>query len=338
MKIKHLGDKPWKMPLNGSRKWTKNELLFNKEDLILSKTLDQNMRGHFDIEDVINDPHFMEVKAETELMVSEYNMASEQSISDRKFICDSLSDQQVNPKLEEDIQNIAIESEKNNIDLITAGWVSEWQERREKSSEDNRVREMRNYISDSLKSEETDSPEKIIESKKPRSLKIAISFLTLSAAAVAGILIAIRTLSPADPGKLFDSNYRPLSVISPAVRSLGSNSGSDYISALEKYKAGDYRSAASLFSAEMKRDTTLISPRFFLGLTEEALGNYSRAANLLSSVTSRAGEYKKDAQWYLGLAYLKLADTKQAESCFNTLAGSPGFYQERAGRLLRRLK
>jgi TolA-binding protein len=336
MKIKHLSDNLKKVPVDGVDNWDDNELLFTGEDLLISEYLDTNMKGYADIEDVMNDPDLPEAKVQAGLIVSEFRASGEQNIRNRKYIYDSLNSYQRSIELEEEINDIIDESSKNGIDKLTGSWVSEWQEKSEKREEGSQ--EIRKFISGSLKNEEIGLHKTPSINKKPLRLRLVISILTLSAAAVAGILITLRTLAPADQSELFDSYYSPLNILSPVVRGAGTNYDADHISAVEKYKSGDYNAAASLFSAEMTRDPSLIAPRFYLGLTEEALGNYEQAVSLLSGITGRAGEYSKDTQWYLGLAYLKLDEKKNAMACFESLGQSPGFYQERALKLLRFLK
>ncbi len=88
----------------------------------------------------------------------------------------------------------------------------------------------------------------------------------------------------------------------------------------------------------MSMDTSLVTPRFFLGMTHLALGNYNQALNLLESVADKQGEYSKEARWYLGLVYLKEGDKDKASDCFKYLAKSSDYYSERAEKILRRLK
>jgi hypothetical protein len=46
----------------------------------------------------------------------------------------------------------------------------------------------------------------------------------------------------------------------------------------------------------------------------------------------------KEAQWYLGLSYLKTGEKTKAIPYFEILSKSEGFYQNQAKKLLRRLK
>jgi tetratricopeptide (TPR) repeat protein len=104
------------------------------------------------------------------------------------------------------------------------------------------------------------------------------------------------------------------------------------------YKQGNYQTAAAGFFNLMQQDSSFTAPRFFAGITQMELGDYSQAVAFLSGVITHSVEYRKEAQWYLGLSYLKTGDSSKAIACFEVLAGSEGFYQDQARTLLRRLK
>jgi TolA-binding protein len=166
-----------------------------------------------------------------------------------------------------------------------------------------------------------------------------IRYTSLLAAALIGAFILIRTLLPSgNPDKIFDSYYKPFDAISAITRSMNNNGTDIYSLAIGSYKAGDYDRAAREFSEIILKDPTVISPRFFMGLTQLALKNYDQTINLLSGVIKDSGEYSKEAKWYLGLSYLKSGNKTKAVECFEYLAKSTGFYSERSEAILRRLK
>ena len=88
----------------------------------------------------------------------------------------------------------------------------------------------------------------------------------------------------------------------------------------------------------MLNDTSVIAPRFLMGITQLAMGKYDQAIHLLGSIAGRSVEYRKEAFWYLGLTYLKTGEKESAANCFEFLSKSPGFYCDRSKKLVRRLK
>ena len=112
-------------------------------------------------------------------------------------------------------------------------------------------------------------------------------------------------------------------------RSINNNEADNYSSAIESYKEGNYQRAAIGFATELQKDPSLSSSKFFLGLSELALNNYSQAANLLSEVADETGEYGSGAKSYLRLFCLKTSDKQKASECFEKLSRKDGFYRLR---------
>jgi tetratricopeptide (TPR) repeat protein len=244
-------------------------------------------------------------------------------------------------KLADEISDIKNESNRNDIDKITAGWVREWDEKQlNRISPDVMSDERKEYITNALVEAENDFERKAHARKRKPLKKIFLARYVLSAAAVlTGALFLIKMLLPSgNPDMLFNKYYEPISAISPVTRSADAGGTNSYASAIESYNNKNYQAAAAGFSDAILKDPLNSSPRFFLGITRIALGNYEQAENMLEEVILNQGEYEKEANWYLGLAYLKTGDSEKAEDCFELLAQSPGFYRDRAEKILRRLR
>jgi TolA-binding protein len=277
------------------------------------------MKARFDIEDVKNDPFFTSARDSVKEMISDYNRTISENRKTKEngdFIRNSIEktdEKEIkDPKDKREINEIIIEKGRSDISILTADWVREWH--RKKQMEvvpDPKAEERMEFISASLKSEPAEIVEEIkVVRKKRIGRTLYIRYISLSAAAIIGAVILIGTLLPSsDPDKLFNSYYTTFDAISPVTRG-----GSDITEA----------------------STTL--PLFFTGLASIEQGNFSEAIRALSLVASDSGEYVKEAQWYLGLAYLKTGDKVKAAECFGKLAASPGFYSDPSKKLLRRLK
>ena len=164
-------------------------------------------------------------------------------------------------------------------------------------------------------------------------------WISLSAAAFLGIFFLLKSLFiSADPERLFKQYYDPYKVSSVTTRAGESKPDESFAMAIGYFKAGDYQAADKEFSGILINDSSKINALYFRGITELALGDYSRAADMFEKYSLKSGDYIAEARWYLGLSYLGLGDTEKAAGCFKTLSSSPGFYNSRASALLRRLK
>ncbi len=327
----------------GKNSWNGFEggLPLNRAYADLFENISEYMKGRLDIEDVKNDPALSVTEDTVKKMVMDYNKNVAGNKKNEKFIRDVFSDEPSEKKIVDEISNIKQEADNDILKEITAEWVREWHEKRQKNNGiDPETEEIREFISDSLKPEINESEKSPdISRKEVFSRSLYLRYISLSAAAIIGAVFLVKALIPSDnPEKLFNSYYKPFNAVSPVTRSMNNVEEGSFASAIVSYRTGDYISAAAGFSEAALKDSSYVSPRFFLGLTQLALNNYDQAINLLSTIVNHPGEYGKEAQWYLGLAYLKTGNRSKASECFVHLAKSTGFYSERSEKILRRLK
>jgi tetratricopeptide (TPR) repeat protein len=301
-----------------------NELLVRGEDHDLFGMISDFFRGISDIEEVRNDPGLAEAGSVADEMISGYIISSVKP-DNRTFILQSMDDE---------MRGIREEISRNNLDEISSKWVEEWETKKKNGS-----KEIREFITNSVGETENQS-QKQAHSEKRVSLRPLFLRYALSAAAmIAGIIFVVSVLVQSDdPGRMYDKFYEPLSAISPVTRA-GSPNGSDRLAeAVTLYNKGEYNAAAAGFSEIISSDPSLVPPRFYLGMSHLALGNYDESAILLKEVAGNAGEYTKEARWYLGLIYLKEGDKAKARENFQFLTQLKGYYTERSERILRRLR
>ena len=340
-RIRQINDKPMDGIWNRTRNGFQNDLVADSDDSALFENIGDYMKGRLDLEDVSNDPALTDTKKAVKKMISDYTKNISGNKENEKFIREIFSGEESETGLTDEIEFIKQEIDNNKLNDITAEWVKEWHEQKQKIRlSDPKTKEISDFITGAINSTSSEPVNRMNDvSEKGSGRSLFVRYATLSAAALIGIFILIRTLLPSsDPDKLFNSYYKPFNAISPVTRSLNSNETDNYSSAIESYKTGQYESAATGFTSVLEKDASVASPQFFLGLSQLALGNYDRAINLLSGVVNVSVEYGKEARWYLGLAYLKTANKQKAAECFEYLARSDGFYRDRSEKILRRLK
>jgi TolA-binding protein len=225
-----------------------------------------------------------------------------------------------------EIEDIEKEITESNLDATVGELVEEWNDHKRDNVKKPSREEIRSFVTGSLTQEQ----------KKPAG-KMFIRYALLAAAIITGTIFVVRTLLPSsDPGKLFNDFYKPFRAMSEVTR--GSEASGPFAAGIESYRNGRYGEAYSAFSDVLQNDQSAVTANFFLGITGIATGDYEKAAEKLKVVTAAGGEYSKEAEWYLGLALLISGDINGAKENFGNLAKSPGYYSERAGEILRRLK
>jgi hypothetical protein len=318
-----------------------NDPLSEINDLVLLETIGEYMKGCLDIEEVKNDPAFIVANDTAEAMITHYIKDNSENKENKKFIRDIFASEANRDSIADELNNINKEINDNKLNELTSEWVKEWHERKQKEGViDLKSEEIKNFVTQSINITASE-PGQIVRSRaeKGSGRRLFARYVSLSAAALLGVFILIRTLLPSsDTGKLFDIYYKPFDAFSPFTRSTNSNETESYASAIESYRTGNYQKASIDFTELMQKNQFEASSRFFLGLSQLAINNYDQAINLLAATANSSGEYTKEARWYLGLAYLKTANKQKATECFMYLASTGGYYRERSETILRRLR
>ena len=321
-----------------------DDLMADNNDSALFETISDYMKGRMDLEEIKDDPAISDARDAVKEMISDYNNNLPGNKENTKFIREILSIKESERDLSEEIKSIKQEIDDNKLNEITCEWVKEWHEKKQKVGiKDQKTEEIKAFITGAINSSSHEPVQSVNEvnevSKKRTGISLFAKYASLSSAAMIGLFILIRTLLPtSNPEKLFNLYYRPFDAVSPVTRSLNINEKDNFSLAIENYKAGNYQNAAIMFANALKNDPSAVSPSFYQGLSQLALKNYDQAINLFIKVVNDSGEYGKEARWFMGLAYLKLANKVKAAECFEYLARSDGFYRERSETILRRLK
>ena len=328
-RIRYISSKP--KDVFSTRDGFEDDLISDNDDRVLFKSIGCYMQGKFDLEDVHSDNAFQSTQAEVKEMISDYNKNKSGNRENEKFIREIFSDEFSEDKLSDEIKSIKQEINNNKLNEITADWVREWHEKKQKNGKpDPKSEEIKNFITDAIS-----SPRK----EPGRNRNLLIRYASFTAAAMIGVFFLLRTLLPSsNPEKLFSTYYKPFDALSSLTRSINNTEADKYSAAIESYKSGDFQKSAAEFAVISEKIPSAVSARFFLGLSQLSLGNYGQAENLFTGVINEQGEYTKEARWYLGLTYLKTNNKQKAEECFTNLASSDGYYRERSEKILRRLK
>ncbi len=308
------------------RKWFEYEMYRNKslmDKYELFIRVNNSMRGRFDLVEVENDPELSKTNLYTSQMVLEFkkgnNMDRYDFISNSLLSIDNIPEFQSNK-----------DSSEAELNKTTKQWVEEWSNNDQ--SKDIRTKERRSFISSAL--DENEHQKSTNTKQKSFNLRI----IGYAAAALIAIFLVTKSLTPSDTtDRLYNEFYKPLNAYSNITRS-GNEQKDAFTDAVEKYKHGDYQYAGNLFNNLVSKNQNVNKYIFFSGITHLQLGNYQMAISQLNQVILSNDDFTKDAQWYLGLAYLKLGDKENAQLHFKTLAETKGYYQKQAHDLLERIK
>ncbi len=312
---------------DGKRKWFEYEMIRNKslmENYELFVHIKSMMKARFDLEEVKSDPELTNANQLANQIILEYKNNPDKNERNLDFIYSSLNEEE--SKSDFPFSNA---SSKPEIDDITKQWVEDWNSKDNSKNKD--TKERRDFINSALNKTENQNPKE----NKPKSHSLRI--IGYVAAALIAILLVIKSLTPSEtPDSLYQEYYKPLNAFSSITR--GDGKTDNFSEAVKNYNQGEYQQASIMFSELVNIDKNNSKYLFFNGITQLQLGNYQLAISNLNQVISTNNEFTKDAQWYLGLAYLKVGEKDNATLQLKKLTTTKGYYQKQAQDLLDRLK
>jgi TolA-binding protein len=145
--------------------------------------------------------------------------------------------------------------------------------------------------------------------------------------------------------QLFKKYYEVTSTAGSAItRSSGDASDPTYLAAVREFQNGQFDRAISYFldftSGQDEMDEDLqIGVEMMLGHSYAGNKQYNEAGRSYKSVVDHNDNlYIEDANWLLGLCYLKTDETEKARGQLEMIAASESRYSKKAATALRRMK
>jgi len=202
------------------------------------------------------------------------------------------------------------------------------------SLNDKQIFELRNNLEEIHK--EAGTAHGINENNEPVVHEMFLKKIQLAAAVIIVLIIASsafyflnnRTMSNE---ALYGIYYEPAKTVL-VVRSANSNEV-DLRQALQKYNHKDYNGAIEVF----EKDNSIMA-KFYLALSYMETNRVADAVNLLNSIIDDNDNLFVDqAEWYLGLCYLKLNETEKALIQFSKISQSNSTYKIKSEEILKNI-
>jgi tetratricopeptide (TPR) repeat protein len=138
--------------------------------------------------------------------------------------------------------------------------------------------------------------------------------------------------------KLYLSYYSPYEV-SGTNRSGNEGEVSLQVKAMQKFEQKDYEGAIKIFDEMKTNDKTNLSSNFYKGIAYLEMNKPNEAIKSLEIVIKNENnELIADAEWYLGLAYLKANDLINAKKQFIRVSENYSFYKKKADEIIIKIK
>ncbi len=175
----------------------------------------------------------------------------------------------------------------------------------------------------------TNKSQKTIQLRSSRFIAAAASIIILLAAGIGLIWMQSHQSTSA----LFNQYFEP-ETAAFNVRSSSSSIEQPVLQGMQYYELHDYDAALEMFD---KAPNNLMG-KLYGGLSLMELGDFDKASvKFLAIIQHNDNLFIDQAQWYLGLCYLRTSKQKQAVEMFTSIADQNGVFKTKAQKILREL-
>jgi len=183
---------------------------------------------------------------------------------------------------------------------------------------------------------ELQSWEKKEEPVKSRQVFLSNTKIAIGIAALLLVGLSSYFLWPAQShDELFQRYFEPYpNIIMPQVRGADSSDSTMIAKAFAAYDRGQWEAALDYFN---KADTTL-HLRLYTGICYLALNQSNNAISSFEEAIENDSIFNEQAQWYLGLAYLKSGNSRRAKELFEVIARGGSSYKFKSTDILNHIK
>jgi TolA-binding protein len=209
--------------------------------------------------------------------------------------------------------------------------------------------ELRRRTNDILKQEDIlDLRKKLSVIAKDHSRKASVINLSNKMTRYAAVLVAIIGVGtliylPAHNlgnDELFSKYYEPAPTATESVtRSAGAGIEESYMQAIEYYNTGNYNCAINQFIKYTSTTSNNPEAYMMLGNSYAGISEFTEAGiNFKKVVDHNDNLYIEDANWLLGLCYLKTGETEKARTQMELISQSDSRHNRQAKKVLRKMK
>lgn len=289
------------------------------------------MKQSLMLEAIENDPDL--IKAE---ILARKDIDNYRHTSGEKRISKDFNIFEINTEVEirKRIAKAEVEMILSGIDEVSEDWVKTFEQNKRTNEDSLAAQQIMQYVKKS-----DPFNQKIIQMPSHRHLISRKVVFQVAAAALILSLLLIRPLTNTySRDSVFDQYYEPLEANSFRLRGNSNEITGRLQEGVDYYLAKDYAHAELAFKELLKMNENLPEVLLFSGLNQMGKGNFPQAIKVFNNIISAEDQFVPEAQWYLGLCYIKTGDNVNAHSIMVTLSETEGIYKKKAQVILKNLK
>jgi tetratricopeptide (TPR) repeat protein len=236
-------------------------------------------------------------------------------------------------ELQKKVAKAEVEMVLSGIDDISEVWVRNFEQTKPALKHHVAAQRIMGYIQESDPFNETAPVKRNIIHRFSRKVVIQVA-----AAALLLSLLLFKSLTPSYTGDfVYSRYYEPLAANSYRLRGNSNEVGGKLQEGVDYYLLKEYSKAEQAFNESRKMNENLPEVLLFSGLNHMGQNNFPAAIASFTDLLSAEDQFIPEAQWYLGLCYIKTGETLKARSLMETLSGTEGIYKKKAQLILKNL-
>ena len=232
------------------------------------------------------------------------------------------------------IAKAEVEMFLSGIDVVSEVWVRNYNFNKKRIASDPAAQGIFNYIKNSLATKERVIQLPTWSHRISRRVGVG-----LAAAILVFSLFFVKSLSSGySDGSIFERYYEPLEANSYSLRGNSQLGVEKLQEAIDLYLSKDYNSAELAFSQLGNQKIHQSEILLYRGLNKMQQDKYTDAIGFFTNLLANQDQFIPEAQWYLGLCYIKTGENQKAFPLLNALSQTEGLYKNKAIVILKNLK
>jgi len=301
-----------------------------RKEYVFQCKIDKIMKQSLLLEAIENDPELIKAEILALKDIDNYRRSNVENSIKREF---SIVEVDTEVELRKKIAKAEVEMILSGIDDVSEEWVKTF-EQKKPSQNDVVAQRIIEFVKQSDPFNEKVIQMPVLRRRLTRKIgyQVAAAVLILS-------LLLIRPLAPSFmSSSVYDQYYEPLEANSYRLRGNSNEITGKLQDGVDYYLSKDYTHAELAFKELRKMNDNLPEVLLFSGLNQMGQGKFPEAITIFTDLLNAEEQFVPEAQWYLGLCYIKTGENAKAFSIMETLSETEGIYKKKAQLILENLK
>jgi len=303
-----------------------------RKEYVFQRKIDKIMKQSLLLEAIENDPDLIKAEILALKDIDNYTHSDRNGNIKRDF---NIVEVDTEVELRKKIAKAEVEMILSGIDDISESWVRSFEQNKPTHVGDMEAQRIIEFVKNSDPFEE-----KVIQLPILHHNRFSRKIVYQIAAAVLILsLLLIRPLTSSYTGDfVYGQYYEPLEANSFRLRGNSNEINGKLQEGVDYYLSKDYTHADLAFKELIKMNENLPEVLLFSGLNQMGQDHFPEAITVFTELLSAEDQYVPEAQWYLGLCYIKTGESLKARSLMEILSQTEGIYKMKAHLILKNFK